>query len=153
MVISAMAYHNPSFFLQTQQGILCWNKWNKHWSNSPFSSSATFTPTVVSIDTGIARNKNSDRSCCFFKALLLSRIFLLSRFFLSCCSSRMRLASQGQSGGWLEGIPTAGEGRVKSTLGGGTFNGKESKQKYILHCKCVRMTFLPLPSAFLLNVD
>ena len=87
---------------------------------SPFSSSATLTPTVASIDTGTARIRYSDLSCFFLNSFPLSLTFFVSFFFSSCCSSNRRRASQGQSGGWLEVIPTVGEGRVKSTLGGGT---------------------------------
>ena len=39
-----------------------------------------------------------------------------------------RRPSHRQSGGWVEAIPTAGEGRVKSTLGGSTCSDNHKDQ-------------------------
>ena len=81
------------------------------------------------MDTGTALIRYSTLSCFLLSSFPLSRTFFVSFFFCSCCSSNRRRASHGQSGGWVEAIPTAGEGRVKSILGGGTYNDKDQGVK------------------------
>ena len=111
--------------------------WNTPQPSLPFSSSIVLTPAVASRETATVRKRKSDRRCLARSSFGISFTFcfsFFSFFFKSCCSSRIKYGFQVQSGACWAGIPTAGEGRVKSTLGGGTF-GKIRECVQYFYCQ------------------